>query len=544
MRRAGGHDDLDATYPVAAEGPPPVPGVSGLVLLAQAGFSLLYRGTLNRTGAPVAVKVLPSPFDRDTREQFDADRTRLGRLRHVPAVLQVDDVDVLADGRPYLVSELCADSVAALLDRDERLDAEEVTAVGAAVARALAAAHGVGVVHGRVIPANLLVRTSGQPVLSDFGLALRRHYPGDPADAGEYTAPETLRDGTVTESSDLYGLGATLYAALTGRPPFPSRVGEHPSERVLRVLRQAPPPVAEDSVPVELAALLADLLATRPAERPAGAGVVAGRFEAMLAPVAVPDPSPELLPDPLFAEVELLAEPAESPRRGVGRFRRRHRRDESLTDRVIGVPTGVAAGPVEARPVAEPVVVAEPVAGPVVAEPVDAGWGGPQWDGAAEDPGPAGDRTAGERTAGDGGGWRRAVLGAKVAAVVGVVLAGAMLTRQIGSGPTAAPAPAGTPAASAGAAATGSVELTSVRLLDKGRTVTLTWQGPPGMTYAVIVAVAGGSTPTAKLVNQKLSQTFTVDPGKQYCFQVQGSFDGIRAVQSAPKGINGASCEG
>ena len=296
MRGAGGQDDLDALHPVAA-GPPEVPGVSGLTLLAEVGFSVVYRGTLERTGLPVAVKVLPTPFDRETRDQFDLDRARLGRLQHVASVLQVDDVHVLDDGRPYLVSELCADSVAALLDRGDRLDAEEVTAVGSAAATALAEAHEAGVLHGRVIPANLLVRSTGQPVLSDFGLALRRLYPGDPADAGEYTAPETLRDGTVTARSDLYGLGATLYAALTGRPPFPARVGEHPSERVLRVLRQAPPPLGEDAAPLELAELVAEMLATRPDERPSSAAEVAARFDALLARPVRP-PNPRAAPEP------------------------------------------------------------------------------------------------------------------------------------------------------------------------------------------------------------------------------------------------------
>jgi serine/threonine protein kinase len=213
--RVRGADRYDPPAVLALpDGAPPVPGVSGLVPLAGA----VRRGTSDRTGQPVAVKVLPAQFDRDTRDQFDADRTRLGRLRHVPSILQIDDVDVLEDGRPYVVTELCADSVDALLERGERLNGEEVAAVGFAAASALAAAHGAGVQHGRVTPANLLVRVTGQPVLSDFGSAVRR---SDPSDGDQYTAPETLRDGTVTARSDLYGLGATLYAGAHRRAAVP-----------------------------------------------------------------------------------------------------------------------------------------------------------------------------------------------------------------------------------------------------------------------------------------------------------------------------------
>ncbi len=141
---------------------------------------------------------------------------------------------------------------------------------------------------------------------------------------------------------------------------------------------------------------------------------------------------------------------------------------------------------------------------------------------------------------------RRLSLAVKIAGGVVLVVLGALLTRQIGSVPTAAPPPAtpGTAAPGTAAPQPASVQLTSVRVIDQGRKVTLAWRGAPGMSYAVIVAVAGRSAPSAKLVNQDRTRTFTIVPGQQYCFQVQGSFDGTNAVQSAPQGINGARCQG
>ena len=454
-------------------------GLSGLVHLTGS----VYRAASDSSPAPVAVKVLPAPFDRAQRDQFDADRTRLGRLRHVPAILQIDDLGALDDGRPYVVSELCADSVAALLARGERLDAEEVTAVGAAVAAGLAAAHSAGVLHGRITPANLLVRASGQPVLADFGPAVRSAQ----ADEGEYAAPETLRDGTVSPASDLYGLGATLHAALTGSPPFPARVGEHPSERVLRALREPPPPVDPALAPPRLAGLLAELLAADPAARPGDAVRVAGRLEAMLAR-------------------------REEPARPVDRTEQ-----TDLLAELEAVERATAAAPRAPEPFLE--VLEEPPAEPVRRTAPSA-------------PSPSA---------------RRLVTAAKAAAAAALLVAGVLLTRQIGTEPSLAAAPP-TPEPSATPAdvqpsTPATVQLTEVKVVDRGRKVTLAWQGPPGMSYAVIVASAGQQTPAAKIVNQARTKTFEIQPGRAYCFQVQGSFDGVHAVQSAAKGVNGATCE-
>ena len=104
------------------------------------------------------------------------------------------------------------------------------------------------VLHGGVTPHNVLYRASGF-VLADFGQALRRQFPRDPTHAVEYTAPETLRDDTLSPASDLYGLGAVLFAVLTGAPPFPRRTGQQPGERILQVLREPVPPISGPHVP-------------------------------------------------------------------------------------------------------------------------------------------------------------------------------------------------------------------------------------------------------------------------------------------------------
>ncbi len=289
MRTEGPVPGSDARMTAAMNDvdPPQIPDVTALARID--GAAAVFRGQQANSGRGVAVKILPAPLDRNGRAAYEAERSRIGRLRHVPAILQVDEVGTLPDGRPYLTTELCTESLADRLRRGKRLEPNQIAELGRELAEALAAAHEVEIVHGSITPRNVLFRRDGRPALSDFGVALRELYPGDPTDSGEFAAPETLRDGSLTTRSDLYGLGATLYAALTGGPPFPSKIGEHPSERILRVISEPAPPVA---APPELATLLAELLATRAEDRPGDAAGVADRFAALIGTKDESQPEP------------------------------------------------------------------------------------------------------------------------------------------------------------------------------------------------------------------------------------------------------------
>jgi serine/threonine protein kinase len=127
-------------YPGRAE-PPDVPGVSALVRIDSRGYGAVYRGRQTDTGRGVAVKVLPAPLDRTGRALFDREQSRIRHLRDAPAILPVDEAGVLADGRPYLIAELCAESCADRLRRDGPVPAGPVAWLGRELAGALARAH-------------------------------------------------------------------------------------------------------------------------------------------------------------------------------------------------------------------------------------------------------------------------------------------------------------------------------------------------------------------------------------------------------------------
>ncbi|MEU7530365.1 serine/threonine protein kinase [Saccharothrix sp. NPDC042600] len=225
------------------------------------------------SGLYLALKVYP-PVDRAVLDAFRAEQAALAPLRDEAAILLVDDVVDAGDGRPALQMELCSMSLAGMVAAGGPLLPADVLTVGHAVASAVAAAHRVGVVHGGLSPHNVLFHPSGAPVVADFGVALRRAFP---VVAGEYTAPETARDGTRDERSDLHGLGGVLHLALTGAPPGAE--------------------VAWPDAPPELVRLVRRLLADDPADRPSTADVVVRHLAALRDPATEPD-EPETPPEP------------------------------------------------------------------------------------------------------------------------------------------------------------------------------------------------------------------------------------------------------
>ena len=239
-------------------------------------------------GRTVALKVYPQPLDRRTYNGIEVEQAKLAGLRSAPSIVRVESLDDLPDGRTALRMEFCPQSLPDLVANGP-LPIGDVIVLGQILSSVLAEAHDAGLVHGGVTPANVLERSSGQPALSDFGMALRLRFPRDLMGDAAYTAPEVLREGELSEAADVYGLGAVLYLALTGRPPFPARTGEPPDGVVLRVLREPPAEVTGRDVPPALSALLQRMMAKEPDARPEAAAVVA-EFEALLAGAgAVPE---------------------------------------------------------------------------------------------------------------------------------------------------------------------------------------------------------------------------------------------------------------
>ena len=259
---------------------PDIPGhrVSGV--LGAGGFATVYRCWQLAVGRDVAVKVDNRVLltERD-RRRFLREVTAAGRLSGHPHVIDVYDAGTLADGRPYLVMELCpAGSLHDALRRHGPMPAAQVRDIGIRLADALAAAHASGVLHRDIKPANILVNRFGMVGLSDFGLASIISARGEQTASREaltpaYSSPETFRGEEPTVLADVYALAATLYALLAGRPPRFAADGRQPGFATIMSLHGRP---VEDvpGTPPALMALLRAGLSPDPAARPQSAAAL------------------------------------------------------------------------------------------------------------------------------------------------------------------------------------------------------------------------------------------------------------------------------
>ena len=259
---------------------PDIPGHRVGGVLGAGGFATVYRCWQLAVGREVAVKVDNRVlFTERDRRRFLREVTAAGRLSGHPHVIDVYDAGTLADGRPYLVMELCpAGSLHDALRRHGPMPAAQVRDIGIRLADALAAAHASGVLHRDIKPANILVNRFGMVGLSDFGLASIISARGEQTASREaltpaYSSPETFRGEEPTVLADVYSLAATLYALLAGRPPRFAADGRQPGLATIMSLHDRP---VEDvpGTPPELMALLRAGLSPDPAARPQSAAAL------------------------------------------------------------------------------------------------------------------------------------------------------------------------------------------------------------------------------------------------------------------------------
>jgi hypothetical protein len=251
-----------------------LPGYQIKETLGQGGYGTVYRARQLAVGREVALKIDNRRLltDRDKR-RFMREVTAAGQLSGHPHVVAVYDAGVLADGRPYMVLELCPNGSLADRLRDRGpFPAAEVRDIGVHIAEALVAAHAAGVLHRDVKPANILVNRYGGVALADFGLAAVPR-PGMESSATRealtpaYASPEVFNLAEPTVAGDVYALAATLYALLSSRPPYFPPDGA-PSMVALMAARLGTVP-GIPGAPPGLVAVLRRAMAYDPADRPA-----------------------------------------------------------------------------------------------------------------------------------------------------------------------------------------------------------------------------------------------------------------------------------
>ncbi|WP_433783622.1 serine/threonine-protein kinase [Actinomycetospora sp. CA-101289] len=265
--------------------------------IGAGAMGVVWRGTDERLGRVVAVKQVFLHAGLDEREAEEVRQRTLregriaARLQH-PHAISVFDASIEGD-EPWLVMEyLPSRALSGVLAEQGTLEPRTVARIGRQVADALDAAHQAGIVHRDVKPGNVLLGADGTVKITDFGISratgdLTLTRTGMLAGTPAYLAPEVARGEDSTSASDVFSLGATLYAAVEGMPPFGA------DDNALALLHavaagQVIPPTQAGP----LTALLMRLLRDDPSERPTAAqarqelGRIAhagGRAEAPLA---------------------------------------------------------------------------------------------------------------------------------------------------------------------------------------------------------------------------------------------------------------------
>jgi serine/threonine protein kinase len=236
--------------------------------IGRGGMGAVWLGRDDVLGRDVALKrigMVPGASSPDL-ERAEREARLAARLNHPHVVAVYDLVD---DGTDHwLVMEYVEGvTLSALITRDGALTADEAAPLVRQAADALVAAHAAGIVHRDVKPSNMLVNRDGEVKLSDFGIARAQAdasltqtglVTGSPA----YLAPEVASGSTATEASDVWSLGASLFHALSGHPPYD--VSDNLMGALYRIVHEEPPRLPD---PGWLGPVLEHTMTRDPAER-------------------------------------------------------------------------------------------------------------------------------------------------------------------------------------------------------------------------------------------------------------------------------------
>ncbi|MCZ7644013.1 MAG: protein kinase [Planctomycetota bacterium] len=221
-------------------------GGMGVVLLAE-------DAKLRRKAALKLMLPGAGLADPKAQERFLREGRAVAKLKH-PHIVEIYGVGTV-NGAPYLAMEFVEGQSLASFIRQDRLGARAAADVLHKIAKALAFAHGAGVLHRDLKPDNVMLRFSGEPVLMDFGLAkdlggetAKLSVTGTVMGTPAYMSPEQAQGLDLDPRSDVYGLGAVLYECLVRRPPF---AGNTVVATIFQVVNERPRGVRELNASVD-----------------------------------------------------------------------------------------------------------------------------------------------------------------------------------------------------------------------------------------------------------------------------------------------------
>ncbi|QDV18657.1 Serine/threonine-protein kinase PknB [Gimesia panareensis] len=270
-------------------------------VIGQGGMGIVFRALDPKLNRIVAIKVM-SPLlavNPNARKRFLREAQAAAAVSH-PHIVTIHAVDEAQ--LPYLVMEyVVGQSLQEKLDKVGSLKVTEILRIGNQIAEGLAAAHKQGLIHRDIKPANILLENGVERVkITDFGLAravddVTITRTGEVSGTPQYMSPEQAAGDRVDQRSDLFSLGAVMYAMCTGRSPFRA---SNLAAVVRRVCDDTPRPIQEvnEEIPEWLIEIIDCLLEKRPEHRIQTAQEVAELLGTHLARLQHPGYTPEARP--------------------------------------------------------------------------------------------------------------------------------------------------------------------------------------------------------------------------------------------------------
>lgn len=201
--------------------PPQIPGYAFVQKLGSGSEANVYLYQQLSLSRQVAIKISKGTLDPSAAARFRSEANFMGKISSHPYILSVYESGVTTTGNGYAVFEYSPGGNYKTFLESNRLNADQMLTVGINLASALSTAHREGIIHRDIKPSNILINTHGMPMLSDFGIAGTIYGSPGIGYTIAWAPPEVLaKNGGGNESSDIYSLGATLFAMLTGQSPY------------------------------------------------------------------------------------------------------------------------------------------------------------------------------------------------------------------------------------------------------------------------------------------------------------------------------------